>query len=157
MKEQARDSEFPQTTKQEGKGGMAMVRGSYGLSSLVAVVALIFWAVPAMSQELLPRLGQEQPGAIESQTQVSKEELKQTAAAYAKVTYIHIKFQQSVQSIEDQDERQRLQEEANQEVVQAIEDAGLDVEKYNSIMAQIRENEQTAERFNMQLQMLTEP
>ncbi len=134
-----------------------MVKINYGLSSLVAMVALIFLAVPAISQELLPRLGQELPGATESQTQVSEEELKQTAAAYAKVTYIHLKFQQSVQNIEDQDEKQRLQEEANEKVFQAIEDAGLDVEKYNSIMAQIRENEQTAERFNRELLMLTEP
>jgi len=127
---------------------MEMVKKFYGLSSIAAVVALMFLAVPAMSQEASQQQGQEQPGATESQTQVSDGELQQTAVAYAKISAINEEFQQSVQKTEDQNERQQLQNEANQMMLQAVENAGLDAEKYTRIMAQIRTNEQTAQRFD---------
>ncbi len=125
-----------------------MFKKFYGLLSIVAVVSLVFLAVPAMSQEQPPKQGQGQPGATESQPQVSDEKLKKTAAAYTKIVAINADFAQSVQKSEDQNERQRLQNEANQKMVQAVENADLDVETYNSIMAQVRTNERIAQRFH---------
>jgi ribosome-binding protein aMBF1 (putative translation factor) len=89
-----------------------------------------------------------QPGATESQPQISDAELKRAAAAYGKIIAINKEFQQSVQQTQDQNERQQLQNEANQKMAQAVEDSGLDVETYNSIIAQVRANEQLAQKFH---------
>lgn len=131
---------------------MGMFKKFYGLSSIIAVVALIFLAVPAMSQEPTPSKDQGQPGATESRPQVSDENLKKAAEAYTKIVAISEEFHRSVQKTQDKKERQKLQYAANQKMVQAVENTGLDVETYDGIMTQIRADERISQRFHQLVQ-----
>jgi hypothetical protein len=125
----------------------------YGFSSIAAAVCLVFFlAIPGMAQQPSQQ-GQEQPGATESQTQVSDAELKKAAGAYVEIMVINEQYQQSLQQAQNQDEMQQLQNSTNQKMVQAVENTGLDVDEYNKIMGQVMKNEQVAQRFNMQAQM----
>jgi len=95
-----------------------------------------------------------QQGSIGSQATISDVELEKAAAAYAEIQVISQQMQQSVQQTQDPEERQRLQLEVNQRMVQAAENAGLDFETYNSIMRQVRSNNELGERFREKIQSM---
>lgn len=119
---------------------------NYGLLFVGVVASLVFFmALPAMSQEGHGQ--QSPPGATGTQPQISDEELEKAAAAYADVVEISEEFQQSIQGIEDESKRLELQESANERMISAIENAGLDVDTYNAILAEVRSNEKVRARF----------
>ncbi|MFP3871188.1 MAG: DUF4168 domain-containing protein [Syntrophobacteria bacterium] len=115
-------------------------------SAVVAVCLVLCMALPAAAQKGYQWQGQ--PGESESQPQISNAELEKAAEAYAEIRKINQGFQQSLQEAKDSSERQKLQEQANKDVVQAVEDTGLEVQKYNSIMRQIGENEELRKEFS---------
>lgn len=90
---------------------------------------------------------QQQGQSDETQPEVSDGDLEKVAEAYVEVMKINKEFQESVQQTQDAAERQELQQEANKEMVQAVEDAGIDVQTYNIIMQQVRTNDLVLERF----------
>jgi len=121
----------------------------YRLLPMVAGVSLLLlMALPAMAQEGQQR--QSQPGATE--LEISDAELEKAAEAYAEITEISGEFQQSVQQTQDPEERQQLQIAANERMIQAVEDTGLDVETYNRIMQQVRADEELKRKFEEKLQ-----
>ncbi len=65
---------------------------------------------------------------------VTEEELDQVAEAYKAVTEVREKFQDELGQVEDPERAQELQEEAGQEMVEAVEAQGLDVQTYNQVM-----------------------
>ncbi len=126
---------------------MEMIKNHRLSSTIVGMCLVCFLAIPSMAQQ-----GGGQPDATEAQPQVSDVELKKAATAYEKIIAISQEFQQSIQQTQDQDERTRLQNDANQKMVQAVEDSGLDVKTYSSIIAQVNTNEQIAQRFQKFMQ-----
>ncbi len=130
------------------------------LISLVLAGVLVGGAVGCDSGENEGRLPtmtpnqSSQQGSIGSQATISDVELEKAAAAYAEIQVISQQMQQSVQQTQDPEERQRLQLEVNQRMVQAAENAGLDFETYNSIMRQVRSNNELGERFREKIQSM---
>lgn len=92
------------------------------------------------------------PGGAGSQAWISDAELEKAAAAFAEIQEINQELERSVQQTQDPNERQRLQLETNKRIVQAAENAGLDFETYNSIMSEIRMNNELNERFQKKVQ-----
>lgn len=124
---------------------------------LALAVILAGWTVGCDSVEndgQRPILPPGQKGGIGSKATISDAELDKAAAAYAEIQVIRQQMQQSVQQTQDPNERQRLQLEANQRMVQAAENAGLDFETYNSIMGQVRSNNELGERFRKKIQSM---
>ncbi|SRR5690554_3562416 len=65
--------------------------------------------------------------------QVSDSELQKFADAYASTLEIRQEFTQQLNSAESSEEVQELQQRANEEMIQAVEDNGLSLEEYNTI------------------------
>ena len=112
--------------------------------SLIIFIATITF----LTALILPAAAQETPGqAAEAQQEISDADLDNAARAYAQMQTIRGEFQQSVQQTEDQEERQQLQTQANEQLILAIEQTGLDVDTFNHIMAQVQSDEQLRETF----------
>ncbi|MFP3869128.1 MAG: DUF4168 domain-containing protein [Desulfobacteraceae bacterium] len=127
------------------------------LSTMIAAMCLVlFMALPAMAQQGYGQRGQPgqhgQPGMTGSQLKISDAELEKAAQAYVKVTDITNEFNQSLQKAKDASERQQLQAEANQKITQAVENSGINVEKYNTIMQQIGADEALRAKFMEKVQ-----
>jgi hypothetical protein len=120
-----------------------MFKKYYFLPVAAAACLIFFMALPAMAQQGSQQQGQ--PG--ETQPEVSDAKLEKVATAYVEVLRINKEFQQSVQQTQDATERQELQQEANKEMVQAVEDAGIDVQAYNVVMQKVRTNDELLKRF----------
>ncbi len=106
------------------------------LIPLALAVILVGGCDSGENDRLLP-MPPGQQGSIGSQATINDTELKKAAAAYAEIQVINQQMQQSLQQTQDPNERQRLQLEANKRMAEAVENAGLDFETYNSIMRQV--------------------
>ncbi len=122
-----------------------MVRKIIG-GVITTAVCVMFTSMPVVSQELL----QQQAAPIE----INDEELEMAANAYVVITEINQEFQQSLQQVEDPEQRQQLQIEANDKFVEAIEKEGLEVDQYNTIMQQVSTTEDLHMKFGMLIQQL---
>ncbi len=102
-----------------------------------------------------PSEQQEQPGGVaQPMPPISDAELEKAAAAHLQITEINKNLQQSVQQTEDVKENQKLQIEANKQMVQAAENAGLDYETYNIIMQAVHQNPAMEGLFQQKLRAL---
>ncbi|MFO7962440.1 MAG: DUF4168 domain-containing protein [Desulfobacterales bacterium] len=114
-----------------------------------AIMLAAFFALPASAQDTYQQPGQDtyqQPG-YGTQPQTGEGVLEKVATAYRDVMEINKEFQQSIQGVENKDERLRLQSAANKQMKTAIENAGLDVETYTRVMTQVREDEELKQAF----------
>ncbi|MFW5730741.1 MAG: DUF4168 domain-containing protein [Desulfonatronovibrionaceae bacterium] len=95
--------------------------------------------------------GQQQQGQQQGQQmmqqeapdiEVSDAELEKAAGAYEDITKIREEFQQSLSDVSDPEKAQALQEEAGEAMTKAVQDNGLEIQKYNQIMeaAQVDED-----------------
>ncbi len=124
---------------------MTSFKQQYLVIFIAAITFLIFTALSGTAQEA----ASQESGA---QATITDAELDNAARAYTRMQVIHQEFQQSVQQTEDQKERQLLQDQANAELISAIEKEDLDVETYNHIMAQVQSDEQLRETFIEKIQ-----
>lgn len=79
--------------------------------------------------------------------EVSDAELDKVAKAYVQITEIRGKFQESLSEVSDPEEAQLLQEEAGEKMVEAVQDNGLDVQKYNEVMEAAQVDEELREKL----------
>lgn len=93
------------------------------LKILVAVFGFLsaVWLAPAYSQDQPPTSG------------ISDEKLDQAAAAIVHVDQLQRSYQQKLQQT-PADERNRVIEEADNALVNAVTDQGLSIDEYDSIM-----------------------
>jgi hypothetical protein len=124
---------------------MTSFKQQYLVIFIAAITFLIFTALPGTAQDNASQESGEQPTITDT-------ELDNAARAYTQMQVIHQEFQQSVQQTEDQKERQQLQDQANAQLISAIEKEDLDVETYNHIMAQVQSDEQLRETFIEKIQ-----
>jgi uncharacterized membrane protein YhiD involved in acid resistance len=120
----------------DGKGGLGMFKNC---GFFAVAFCLIFSIVtPVMAQE-------------KTEQEVSDAELERAARAYREISVINQKFQQSVQKTSNHIERKKLQQQANEKMVQAVEESGLDVENYNKIMGKVYQDEKLAKKFGSKI------
>jgi Domain of unknown function (DUF4168) len=78
------------------------------------------------------------PSALPEQStpapQLSDQKLDAAAAALGQVASLLHDYQQRLQQAADQSEKQRIADEGNSALKKAVEDQGLSVEEYNSII-----------------------
>ncbi|WP_028320857.1 DUF4168 domain-containing protein [Desulfatiglans anilini] len=122
----------------------------FGFVILAVIVCALLWAVPAPSQQ--HQQGKE--GATQPQIEVKDADMDKAAAAYVEVAQIQRELQESLQTAPDLDQRQALQENANQKMIQAVEGEGIDVEKYRQIMAAVSSDEDMRQKFMEKIQEL---
>lgn len=86
--------------------------------------------------------------------EVSDAELDKVAKAYVQITEIRGKFQESLSEVSDPEEAQLLQEEAGEKMVEAVQDNGLDVQKYNEVMEAAQVDEELREKLLARMEEL---
>lgn len=96
---------------------------SKGLSTLVI---LALFAVPAVAQDM----GQQAPPPP-VEVELSEEEKDAVAHAYVSVEMIRAQYQDEFANIEDPEEAQRIQQQFQEEVNEAIEEEGITLELYD--------------------------
>ncbi|MCC5858784.1 MAG: DUF4168 domain-containing protein [Ectothiorhodospiraceae bacterium] len=104
---------------------------------LVPLLSGLLFSSIALGQAAQDQQGQQQPGAMTEQQapDFDRQELEQFADAYVKVGEIHTEYSQRLQEVDSTEDAQTLQQEANDEMVQAIRDTGLEVQDYSAIAA----------------------
>jgi hypothetical protein len=85
---------------------------------------------------------------------ISHSDIEKAAAAHMEITRINQDLQQAVQQTQDMSERQKLQLEANEHMVLAAEQAGLNFKTYNYIMQHVRSDSHLEMLFQEKLKAL---
>jgi hypothetical protein len=107
---------------------------------IAAITLMIAMVLPGTAQENLMQ-GNDVP------QEITDGDLDNAAEAYAQMQVIHAEFQESVQQTEDNEARQQLQNQANEQLIEAIQETGLDADTFNHIMAQVQANDELRETF----------
>ncbi|MFN2349679.1 MAG: DUF4168 domain-containing protein [Thioalkalivibrio sp.] len=82
-----------------------------------------------------PSYGAQPPAGMEQQqsANVDPQTLDKFVDAFVAVQEIRQDFAKRLQSVEDETEAQSMQQEAQEEMIGAVEDKGLNVEQYNQV------------------------
>lgn len=96
----------------------------------------------------------QQPDQSAEPIEVSDAELDKVAQAYVQITEIRGEFQETLSEVSDPEEAQVLQEEAGEKMVEAVQDNGLDVQKYNEVMEAAQVDEELREKLLARMEEL---
>jgi hypothetical protein len=92
------------------------------------------------------------PGQAPGTTEVSDEQIEQFAEAYSEVAQLRDSYTQQIVQAEDPDRATELQQEANEKMIEAVEDKGLTVGEYNMIAEAMDRDPELQERVLQRLQ-----
>lgn len=124
---------------------------------LAALMISGFVASPAAFGQAQGQQGQQQEAQPMPQEQqeapdVSDEQIEQFVDAYINLSDVREDYTTRVQEAEDQEEAQAIQEEANEAMTAAIEDAGLSMEEYQEVAMAINADSEIRERVTSMLE-----
>jgi len=100
-------------------------------------LASIFAAALALSGTAVAQQALEQPQAA---TNVSDADLERFAVARDSIVSIQEDYSARLQGAGDPEEAGKLQQQANEEMIGAVQEAGLDVESFNAIAMALQGN-----------------
>ncbi|QKT04655.1 DUF4168 domain-containing protein [Ectothiorhodospiraceae bacterium 2226] len=128
--------------------------GSFAAAALAAAMA---FTLPAMAQEggygqPDGAQGQPMPPAAQPEPQLQAEDLDDEqleafAAAFVEVDKIRAQYEPELERSEDPQQAMEIQRQANEEMIQAIENEGLDPQTYNAIAMAAGPDEQLRNRL----------
>ncbi|MEX0618638.1 MAG: DUF4168 domain-containing protein [Pseudohongiellaceae bacterium] len=95
--------------------------------------------------------GQPPPAQQQPQVELDEQTLSQFANALGSVTEIQVEYSESIGATQDPEEAQELQQEAQTKMVEAVEEAGLDVQTYNMIAQQMSADPELQQRIQEML------
>lgn len=78
---------------------------------------------------------EQEPDAMAEEQDFDDETLEQFADAYVEVGEIHREYSERLQGAEATEDAQELQQQANDEMVEAIQASGLEVQEYSAVAA----------------------
>ncbi len=105
--------------------------------------ALLLAGSPAAAQQESPQ-----------DAEISDAQLDHAAQAYMEIAKIGESFREEIQTAADEDERYQLQQQANKEMTEAVQDKGLEVQEYNEIIQGVQNDDETMKKFMAKLQEL---
>lgn len=88
---------------------------------------------------------EEGPEGMAEQQDFDQETLERFADAYVEVGEIHREYSEKLQNAEATEDAQELQQEANDEMVEAIQDSGLEVQEYSAVAAALERDPEMRE------------
>lgn len=117
-----------------------------------AAVALTF----AFGTQALAQTDGTAPPSLQS-SDFEAAQLDAFAQAYLAVTELRRNYVAQLQDVDSEEDQQRIVEEANTEIIAAVEGVdGVDVETYESIIAVAQNDEDLVERINSRIGALQE-
>jgi hypothetical protein len=117
-----------------------------------ALARLAIFTFVAASLCLLPAQAQQPPPAAQPQLtsqDVSDEELEQFVDAYEDVEVIRIELGKKMANAQDPNVANQLQQEANKKMVAAVQNNGLDPDRYNALSSAVSTDKQLMGRFQV--------
>lgn len=124
------------------------------LTAAVALATLGAVAPSAFAQSTSGAQGaattqQGAPGQMGGQTaQISDNDLEKFASAESKVTEIREEFSEKLAEAESQEKAQSLQMEAQEKMVEAVRDEGMEIPKYNEIATRLQSDPELQQRVS---------
>ncbi|BAZ95347.1 hypothetical protein TspCOW1_28040 [Thiohalobacter sp. COW1] len=91
-------------------------------------------------QQGQPPAAQQPGGATAPQVDLSDQEISQFKAAFDEISTIRQAYAGELQNAEDPNKARELQQRAQSEMVEAVEDSGLSVQDYNRIAGAIQQD-----------------
>lgn len=117
-----------------------------GLSALAIAFGAGLGAVNAQESAPAPEIEMEAPTAAPP---VDDDKLKSFAVAFLEVTKVTQSYQPQIQAAESTEDQQRLQMEAGEMMVEAVNEAdGITVDEYNMIIQAAQTDPELAQRIN---------
>lgn len=110
-------------------------------SALLSALLLATAPVHAQSDAQTP------PPAAQPAANIDDAQLEKFAAALDDIAKIQEDAMARLSQVEDQQKAQAIQQEANENMVDAVNDSGLSVEDYNLIANQLQTNPELQERL----------
>ncbi|MGY6531921.1 DUF4168 domain-containing protein [Glycocaulis sp.] len=96
----------------------------------------------------------QQPAPVDS-ADVTDEQITAYITASQGVNMIAQSYQPQLEAAEDQEAAMAIQQEAEQQMITVVEQAGLTVDEYNSIVAGSQSDPELAERINAEAATMT--
>ncbi|NKI34622.1 DUF4168 domain-containing protein [Wenzhouxiangella sp. XN79A] len=96
-------------------------------------------------------LAQQPPAAAAPDTEVSDRELNAFLDARESIAAIQQDYSQRLENTQEPEKANELQQAANEEMIQAVEDSGLDVERFNTIVMAIQNDPELQRKLQEQI------
>lgn len=107
-------------------------------------------SVPAMAQDTADSGSQAQSqGAAQN---FSDDQLQQFADASQNIASISQDYTEQLQNASGDEQQQEIRQQANEEMVEAVQDSGMSVEEFNSVGQAIQQNPQLMQRVQGMVQ-----
>ncbi|GHE20647.1 DUF4168 domain-containing protein [Halomonas urumqiensis] len=110
-----------------------------------ALLSVGMMSATAQAQED-PAASTQQPQAAAPAQDFSDDQLQQFADASEEIAVISQEYTQRLQEAEDESAQQEVRMEANEEMVEVVEDSGLDVDTFNAIGQAIQQDPELMQR-----------
>lgn len=116
-----------------------------------SVLVLAFFLTAGFAVNAQQPSAPPEPGFEQAPSEpVDDQMVEKFAATYASVQSIQEDYTQQLQEVEDRQKAQELQQEAQGEMLEAVEDNGLSVQEYNEMIARMDQDPQLRQRvFNI--------
>lgn len=122
----------------------------FDLKKLIAAVSFVTLGLSAsavMAQDTAPAQTQAAPAQQQQHDQVSDADLKKFISANVEVSKVREEYAVKFNHAKDQDKAQKLQQEAQDEMLTAVEKSGLDASSYNLLAERIQSSTELQERI----------
>lgn len=123
----------------------------FRMTGFTLMLALAMTGSQALAQDYGEGEQQQNQGMEESQqpaSDFSDEELKQFVDLQDKIGDVREEYVSRIEEADSEDKARELQQEAQTEMVNAIEDAGMSVQDYNAIAVAYNSNPEIQERVD---------
>jgi hypothetical protein len=114
--------------------------------ALISVLTAGFMCMPSVAAEP-STLGPAENNAVQPNHSFSADEIQTFAVASLDVERINDQYQSQLRAAEHPDEQVNIAMEAEEQMAQSVEEKGLSIEKYNSIVRAAREDQNLARRI----------
>jgi hypothetical protein len=103
----------------------------------------------------LPASAYEEELAVtkEENIEYSDEQLENVAVAYTSIVEIRQQLQEDLSQVSEAEQRQTLQEQANADMVKAVEETGLELATYNEIVEESQVNGNLRNRLMLMINL----
>ncbi|MFU8878725.1 MAG: DUF4168 domain-containing protein [Wenzhouxiangellaceae bacterium] len=114
--------------------------------SAISLALGLALAAPVAAQQAAPP-----PQPAQQEIEVTDSDLDSFADAQMSIMQIQQDYSQRLQNADNPDAANQLQQEANEKMVGAVEEAGLDVESFNAIAMAIQNDPELQQRLQEML------
>lgn len=113
----------------------------------LAIAAAFAGSSVAMAAPAPQQAAQNQQMAAQQNIEITEAMLEQFLNAMSAVQNISSKYAEAFQNAEDAEQAQSIQQQAQQEMIAAVNDSGLSPQEYNAIVQRVQQDEELRTRL----------